>query len=501
MQLAHSSLTGKKLTVAAVAVALATFMAVLDTTIANVSLPAIAGDMAVPPHQGTWVLIVFIIASVITLPLTGWLTQRFGMARLFVYSVWGFTLTSLMCGLAQTFEILLFSRFLQGAVSGPMIPLSQALLLSIYPKEKAGQALAIWSMTAVVAPVLGPICGGIITDEYSWPWIFYINVPVGVFVALVCWHIFRFRETPTQKLPVDIMGLILLAVWVCALQVMLEKGLELGWFSSDIILLLAAVALFGFLAFVVWELNHPLPIVQLRLFSRRSFSLSVISLGVGYGLFLASVVVLPLWLQTFMGYTATWAGYATAPIGVLAVVLSPWVGRQVGKIDSRILASASFIIFIVAMLMRTRYNVEADLLTIMLPQIIQGAAIALFFAPLTNLSLNGLKSNEIPLASGLSNFTRITCGAIAISISMTFWDTRAAFHYSRIMESINIERLNNFHGNIIFSSAPEASVIEKMVHEQATILSMNDFFYIQSIGFMFLILITWGIPSPQTRRA
>ncbi|MDZ4263203.1 MAG: DHA2 family efflux MFS transporter permease subunit, partial [Pseudomonadota bacterium] len=255
----HPPLTGKKLAIGAIAVALATFMAVLDTTIANVSIPVIAGDMAVPPNQGTWIIIVFIVANAIMLPLTGWLTQRFGIVRLFVLSIMAFSITSFMCGISPSFETLLVSRFLQGAVSAPMIPLSQALLLSSFPKHQAGQALAIWSMTAVVAPVLGPILGGIITDEYSWPWIFYINVPVGMIVAAVCWYIFRTRETSIKKTPVDFIGLILLIVWVSALQIMLEKGIELDWFSSDEIVFLTTMAASCLIIFIYWELTHPTP--------------------------------------------------------------------------------------------------------------------------------------------------------------------------------------------------------------------------------------------------
>lgn len=494
----HPPLTGKKLAIGAIAVALATFMAVLDTTIANVSIPVIAGNMAVPPNQGTWIIIVFIVANAIMLPLTGWLTQRFGIVRLFVLSIIAFSITSFMCGISPSFEALLVSRFLQGAVSAPMIPLSQALLLSSFPKHQAGQALAIWSMTAVVAPVLGPIFGGIITDEYSWPWIFYINVPVGMIVAAVCWYIFRTRETSIKKTPVDFIGLILLIVWVSALQIMLEKGIELDWFSSDEIAFLATMAASCLIIFVYWELTHPSPIVELRLFKHRSFTFSVLSLGAGYGLFLATVVIIPLWLQTRMGYTATWAGYATAPIGIFAILLSPWVGKKVGHMDSRMLATLSFIIFIIAMVMRTQFTLQADFISVMLPQLVQGAALALFFAPLTNLSLMGLKPSEIPLASGLSNFMRVTCGAVAISIATTLWDIRTAHHYARLMESITSQNFNAVSARIqtLSPSGTEFAIIERMVNDQASMLSLNDFFYIQSLSFLILIVVIWGIPNP-----
>ena len=494
----HPPLTGKKLVIGTIAVALATFMAVLDTTIAIVSIPVIAGDIGIPPNQGTWIIIVFVVANAITLPLTGWLTQRFGIVRLFVLSIVGFSITSFMCGVSPTVEVLLVSRFLQGAVSGPMIPLSQALLLSAFPKHKAGQALAIWSMTAVIAPVFGPILGGIITDEYSWPWIFYINVPIGMIVAIVCWYIFNPRETPTKNIPVDLVGLILLIVWVSALQVMLENGLELNWFASGKITFLAATAALFLIMFVFWELTHHAPIVELRLFKRRNFIFSVLSLGVGYGLFLATVVLIPLWLQTRMEYTATWAGYATAPIGFFAILLSPWIGKKVGHMDSRILATWSFIIFIIAMLMRTQFTLQVDFISVMLPQLVQGAAIALFFAPLTNLSLIGLKPHEIPLASGLSNFIRITCGAIFISIATSLWDLRTSHHYARLMENITSQNFNVVSAKIqtvSTSNSSELVIIERMVSDQAAMLALNDFFYIQSLSFLMLIVVVWGAPN------
>lgn len=502
----HMPLTGAKLMIAAIAVSLATFMSVLDTTIANVSIPAMAGDLAVPPSQGTWVIIAFVIANAIVLPLTGWLTQRIGMVRLFVGSILAFTLTSLLCGLAPSFDVLLVCRFLQGAVAGPMIPISQALLLSSFPKHKAGLALSIWAMTAVVAPVAGPILGGIITDDYSWPWIFYINVPVGLLVSGLCWRIYRHRETATRKSPIDLIGLLFLVLWVGALQITLEKGLELDWFASGKIVFLTVIAVLAFLIFVARELTCKVPVVELRLFMRRNFSLGVIALGVGYGLFLASVVLIPLWLQTRLHYTATWAGLATAPIGILAVVMSPWVGKRVGRTDSRILATGAFLIFAAVMLMRTQYTQQADFISLMLPQFIQGAAIALFLAPLTNLSLSGLKPHEIPLASGLSNFVRITFGGIAISIATTIWDFRTSFHYARLME--NITPYNYYKFNDAFqaldasvSEVQQMAIIKRMLDDQASLLAINDLFGVQSVCFLFLIIVIWGIRNPKTETA
>src|ERR1700751_3387227 len=262
-------LTGGALVLGSVALSLATFMNVLDTSIANVSIPAIAGDLGVAPDQGTWVITSFGVANAISLPLTGWLTQRYGQVRLFTASVLLFVLASLACGLAPSIELLILFRVIQGAVAGPMIPLSQTLLLASYPKAKAGTALAMWSMTMLVAPVAGPLLGGWITDNISWPWIFYINIPVGLGAAAATWMIYRTRESQTRKLPIDAVGLGLLVIWVGALQVMLDKGKDLDWFHAGTIVALAVVAALGFALFIVWELTDEHPVVDLRLFKRR----------------------------------------------------------------------------------------------------------------------------------------------------------------------------------------------------------------------------------------
>ncbi|HEY6355962.1 MAG TPA: DHA2 family efflux MFS transporter permease subunit, partial [Burkholderiaceae bacterium] len=242
-------LTGSQLVLGTIALSLATFMNVLDTSIANVSIPAIAGDLGVSPDQGTWVITSFGVANAISLPLTGWLTRRFGQVRLFLASVVLFVIASFLCALAPTLSLLILFRVVQGAVAGPMIPLSQSLLLASYPRTRAGTALAMWAMTTLVAPVVGPLLGGWITDNISWPWIFYINVPVGIAAALVTWGIYHKRETATARVPVDTVGLGLLVIWVGAMQIMLDKGKDLDWFNSSTVVALACVAVVAFAIF------------------------------------------------------------------------------------------------------------------------------------------------------------------------------------------------------------------------------------------------------------
>ena len=493
-----------------VSLALATFMNVLDTSIANVSLSSIGGDLGVSTTQVTWVITSFGVANAISVPLTGWLSQRIGAVRLFTASIVLFSVASLMCGLASSLQELIAFRILQGAVAGPMIPLSQALLLSSFPKAKAGTALAIWSMTTLVAPVMGPLLGGWITDNISWPWIFYINIPVGAFAAAVTWRIYNKRETQRKKLPIDGVGLVLLVVWVGALQVMLDKGQELDWFHSSTIIALTVVAVVAFSIFLVWEMvDNPYPVVDLRLFQRRNFWTGTLALSLGYGVFFGNVVVLPLWLQQFMGYTATDAGLLTAPVGILALLLSPFVGRSVGKIDPRVLATIAFLIFALSLFLRTRYNTQADFSFLVVPIIVQGAAMAFFFVPLISLVLSGLPPDRVPAASGLSNFARILSGSFGTSLATSVWDNRASLHHARLTEYVSNSNMAARHyietlqaGG--FSLAQAGAAINRSVDVEAHLLAVNDLFRASSILFLLIVGVVWlarpmlGTPASAT---
>jgi MFS transporter, DHA2 family, multidrug resistance protein len=493
---AAAPLTGATLALGTVALSLATFMNVLDTSIANVSLPAIAGDLGVSPDQGTWVITSFGVANAISLPLTGWLTRRFGQVRLFTASVTLFVIASFLCALAPTLSMLIVFRVLQGAVAGPMIPLSQALLLSSYPKSRAGTALAMWSITTLVAPVVGPVLGGWITDNISWPWIFYINIPVGIGAVIATWAIYHRRDTPTAKVPVDAVGLGLLMIWVGAMQVMLDKGKDLDWFNSGAIVTLVCVATVGFVVFLIWELTEKHPIVDLSLFRSRNFTVSTIAMLFAYGLFFGNVVLLPLWLQEYMGYTATLAGLVLAPVGFLAIVLSPVVGHYSSRIDPRILVSISFAIFSLVLFMRADFNTNATIGTLMLPTIVQGAGMAAFFIPLVTISLSGLAPERIPAASGLFNFARITAGSFGTSITTTVWDRRATLHHAQLIEHmtpgdpVTAQALGTLHSGGV-GTDQSYFLLNRLVDAQAFMLSANDIFYVSGILFLMLIALIW----------
>ena len=471
-------LVGAKRGLIAFALALGTFMMVLDTTIANVSLPTIAGNLGVSSDNSTWIVTAFAVANGISVPLTGWLMRRFGVVRVFCTSLALFTLASFLCGVAWNLSSLIGFRVLQGLVSGPMMPGSQALLIAIFPPDKRSTALGIWSMTTLVAPIMGPILGGYISDNYHWSWIFLINVPFGIFAALVCWTGLKSRETPTAQVPIDRVGLILLVVWVGALQIMLDLGKNDDWFHSDRIVVLGLVALVGFAAWVIWELTDAHPIVDLSLFAQRNFLIGNIAFCLGYAVFFANILLLPLWMQTQLGYTATWAGLVAAPSGLVAVILTPLVARASGKIDARILASIAFIGFAISYWMRSGYTTTASFFDFMLPLLVQGVSMSTFFLAMLTILLDRIPPERIPSATGISNFTRIVAGSFAASIITTAWDRREALHQAHLSEAIGsatpyqmavqtLQRLG-------LDAVQAAAVVTRQMVGQAYLLASTD---------------------------
>lgn len=489
-------LRGPELVVGTAALSLATFMTVLDASIANVSIPAIAGDLGASTTQGTWVITSFSVANAIALPLTGWLTQRIGQVRLFTASTLLFVLTSWLCGLAPNLELLVLFRVLQGACAGPLIPLAQTLLLASYPPHKAGIALAMFSMVTLVAPVAGPVLGGWITDDVAWPWIFWINVPVGILAAALTWTVYRRRESATRRLPIDGVGLALLVIWVGAFQTILDTGKEVDWFSSGEIVALAVAAAIAFAFFLVWELTDPHPIVDLSLFRSRNFTVSVIATAVAFSLYYGNVVLLPLWLQKHMGYTATQAGMALAPVGLFAIVLMPLVGRKVAQWDIRAMASFAFLMFALVFWMRSHFNTQADMATILLPSFTQGLGLAFLFIPLISMAMSGMTPEQLPAAAGLNNFVRLSAGAFGTSVTTTMWEDRASIHHARLAESVNagnpaaLETLERA-GALGLGPQQSLALVERTLDQQAFMLSANEIYFGSALLYVGLVGVVW----------
>jgi DHA2 family multidrug resistance protein len=296
--------------------------------------------------------------------------------------------------------------------------------------------------------------------------------------------------------PLDVVGLVLLVLFVGAMQIMIDKGKELDWFSSGQIVTLGVVATVSFLFFLAWELTDAHPIVDLRLFMRRNFLVGTMSLSIAYGLFFGNIVLLPLWLQQYMGYTATWAGWATAPVGFLAILLSPWVGKNVGKIDPRKLGTVAFVSFGAVLWMRSYFNTQADFMTILIPTILQGAGMAFFFIPLQAIVFSGLTPDRMPSAAGLSNFVRITAGAVGTSLFTTLWESRAVLHHAQLAESINrgndtaMLTLNQLTGAGMSNEQALAN-ISRTIDQQAYTMAVTDLFYLSAVLFFLLIGVIW----------
>jgi len=494
-------LHGAPLALLTVAVAFSTFMEVLDLTIVNVSVPHIAGSLGVSPNEGTWAISSYSLASAVMQPLTGWIARRFGEVRSFCVAVLLFVIMSMLCGLATSMPMLVVARLLQGAGSGPMVALSQALLLNNYPNEKKGMALALWAMTVVVAPIFGPILGGWITDNYSWPWIFYINVPVGLLAAFVTATLLRGRESKILKLPIDIVGLVLLIVGVGSLQFMLDNGNDKDWFSSPMIITLGIVALVGLAFFVAWELTDRHPVVDLHLFGKRNFAVGVTALSFGMIGFFGINVVFPLWLQVDLNYTATWAGLATAPVGILAFLLSPLVGRNIQRLELRVMSTFAFVVFGLCALWFASFPSDASFGQMALPRFLMGIGIACFFVPINQIILSGLKPEQIASAAGISNCCRTLSASFSTAVMVTLWQHRGDYHHAVLAEHLNSasQPMNGYLDALqaMGATATRAwSVVDGIVTREALTSAVNDVFLICAVLFLAMIPVIWLSKPP-----
>lgn len=494
-------LHGLQLVLLTVAVALATFMEVLDMTIVNVSIPAIAGSLAVSPPEGTWTVSSYSLAAAIMQPLTGWIGRRFGEVRTFITSMVLFVVFSALCGLATSMDMLIVARLMQGLVSGPMIAIAQALLLRNYPPEKRGMALGLWGMVIIVAPIFGPILGGWITDNFSWPWIFYINLPVGVLSIFVTWNILKDRESQKVVVPIDAVGLTLLVVGVGCLQYMLDNGNEKDWFSSPVIATAGVIALVCLTYLIVWELGDEHPILDLHLFQRRNFLVGAIATSLGYFTFFGVNVVFPLWLQTTLGYTSTWAGLAMAPIGCFAIIMAPIIGQNLHRLNLRVTTSLAFTIFSICMFWVATLTNQASFSQLATPRLWQGIGIAMFFLPLNQVLMSNIKPHELASASGLSNFLRTIAGSISTAVSIWLWNDREDFHHAVLTEHIHPDspgwkQTQQTLGGMGLADTQTYAYVENVISQQASTLAVNDLYMLFGIVFALLIPIVWFAKPP-----
>jgi DHA2 family multidrug resistance protein len=502
----HPPLRGGKLLFLTAAIATASFMEILDMTIVNVSVPAISGSLGVSTSEGTWAVSSYMLAAAVMQPLTGWIGRRFGEVRTFVTSIVLFMVFSAVCGLATSLPMLVAARLTQGLVSGPMMSVAQAILLRNYPPEKRGMAIALWAMVIIVAPICGPILGGWITDNLSWPWLFYINLPFGAFSAIACWSILRHRESTLVKLPIDVVGLVLLVIGVGSLQYMLDNGNEKDWFNSPVILAAAVAAVVSLSFLIPWELTDRHPVVDLMLYKRRNFRVGSAVIAIAYFGLSGVNIIFPLWLQTTVGYTATWAGLAVAPIGLLALIASPIVGRNMNRLNLRLAASLAFCVFGASVFWVASLNETASFAQLALPRFWQGLGIAFFFLPLNQIMLAGVRSDELASASGLSNFVRTMSGSFATAVTVWIWNNRTDHHHAVLTEHVRsgAAAWTAYQAKLdaLGISGPGAlQYVDRVIQQQASTLGVSDVFHLIGWLFVLLVPVVWLAKPPFGARA
>jgi MFS transporter, DHA2 family, multidrug resistance protein len=467
---------------------LATFMIVLDYSIANVAIPYISGGLSVSNDQGTYVITSFAVGSAIGLALTGWLTKRVGEIKLMVLSIALFTFFSWTCGLSVNLEMLVIGRFIQGLVSGPIIPLSQSLILTEGTPESRNKDLSIWSLIVVAAPVVGPILGGYISDWYHWSWIFYINIPVGIVCSMGIWFIMYQRETKIERVPGDFWGIILLVIAVSCLQILLDKGEQWDWWNSRMIQTLTITSIVGFTFLIIRELWFPSPFLDLRIFANPSFLLSIICLMVSYGIYFGTIVLVPLWLQEYMEYNAEWAGLAVAALGIGPVFLALTTPKIIAKVGNVLTLIISFSFFAIGCFYTAFFTTDVDIFHIAFGRFIFGLGFVCYITPLFTMSVEGMTKSMLPNATGIFHCMRSIMGAVGTSVFTTLWIRRTIFHHERIGEM-----LTPYNPITPQASDPASlTLLNRSLDKQAALLAINDAFYLMSWLYVALIVLLLG---------
>ena len=485
----------------AVSVMFATFMEVLDTTVVNVSLPHIAGSLSATIDEATWVLTSYLVANAIILPMTGWLASFLGRKRLLMFSVVGFTVASFLCGLAPTLGSLIVFRIIQGATGGALQPLSQAVLLEAFPPHERGKAMGFWGLGIVVAPILGPVLGGWLTDSYSWRWVFYINVPIGL-ASIIMTRMFVFDPPYIRRgsSKVDYWGIGMLAVGIGTLQMVLDKGQEKDWFGTSWITALAVVSVVAIAAFIFYELRTAEPVVNLRVFKNRTYSTGVFLMAMlGVGLY-GTTVLIPLVLQTLLGYPALRAGIAMAPRGLGSFIAMPLVGLIMTKFDPRKLLTLGMIVCAMTLFQFSRLNLQAGYWDYFWPQFEMGLALGFLFVPLTTTSMAPIPKETMGNATSLFNLVRNLGGSIGISAVNTIQVRRAQMNVDVLGQHVNpydagsrqmlgaLQKMFVSRGGDMVAAAHQArETLFRMVERQASMLAYNTVFRL--LGALFLLMI------------
>ncbi len=499
--------------IVAIAVMLATFMEVLDTTVVNVSLPHIAGSLSASVDEAAWALTSYLVANAIILPMTGWIANYFGRKRTLTAAVFGFTAASVLCGLAPTLPVLIFFRILQGATGGALQPLSQAVMLEAFPPRDRGKAMAFWGLGVVVAPMLGPVIGGWLTENYSWRWVFYINLPVGL-ASVIMTRLFIFDPPYIRRSNrgIDFWGMGMLAVGVGALQIVLDKGQEDDWFASSLIFTCAVLAGIAIIAFIVRELKTRDPVVHLRVFANRTYSAGVFLMTIlGFVLY-GSLLLVPIFLQTLLGYPALEAGIAMAPRGLGSFLMMPVVGTILGRFDPRKVLAIGLVGASWSLYALSRLNLQAGYWNIFWPQFLQGAALALLFVPLTTATMDPIPKEEMGNATSMFNLMRNLGGSVGIASATTYLFRRTQFHTNLLganvtdlnararMLSGSLQNSMIAHGSDPALASRQAYVaLWNIVQRQASMSAFVDTFLALGVVFLLMLPLLFVMKRPRGR--
>lgn len=489
----------------AISIGIATLMEVLDIAVTNVSIPTIAGDLGVTPADGTWVISAYSIGNAIMLLLSGWVSKSVGTVRLFLCTIFMFVFASFMCGSAQSFDNLIMFRVFQGCVAGPLMPMSHTLLFTNMPKDKKDGAFAMWAAIVGLGPILGPTLGGFITDTLGWRWIFYLNIPVGITSFCLVFWLLRDQITELKPLKMDWVGLAFLIAGVASLQIALDRGNDLNWFQSHTVSILFISAAINITAFVIWTLHSSDPLVDVRLLTYRNYTLALFSMFLAYVAIFSGLIVYPLWLETQMGYTAIWAGFAMSPTVVGMALCAPFISWAAKRLDPRAVATIGFVLFAFSSYLSSTYNQTASFESLLIPRIVGGMGSGFALLGGMKIAMANIDKELLPKATSLFNFHRILGISIGSSLGVAYVEHERKGLFDQLMKYINAGNTEyNLMAKILkgigFSQEQSLKWFSNEVASQAYMIAVNKFFLLGVVLFLSLVVMVWLAKPPFNQK-